>query len=113
MEPAPEPTPEPAPEPAVDMEAKRAEIMRKVQEAQAAQRRQAAAEAKLDKSKFGTHNSITCDGCGVVPIVGYRWRCRSCRNHDLCDNCYEEFKKGKLPQSLDQQRCNPVSVRHL
>ena len=72
---------------------------------------QAKEEEKLDKTKFGTHDSITCDGCSIVPIVGYRWRCRSCKNHDLCDNCYESFKKGKLPQSLDQQRCNPVSSR--
>ena len=98
-------------------EAKRAEIMKQVAAAKAAQAAAAAAEPEpqpaeeLDASKFGTHKSITCDGCGTVPIVGYRWRCRSCKNHDLCDSCYEQFKGGKLPQSLDQQRCNPVSPR--
>ena len=106
------PEPEPASEDAA-MAAKRAEIMAKVAAAKAAQEQKAKEEEKekLDATKFGTHKSITCDGCGVVPIVGYRWRCKSCKNHDLCDDCYETFKGGKLPQSLEQQRCNPVSPR--
>merc|ERR1740117_1327079 len=91
------------------MAAKRAEIMKKVAEARAAQER--AAEETLDKTKFGTHKSITCDGCGTVPLVGYRWRCKQCKNHDLCDTCHEEFKGGKLPQTTDQMRCNPVSSK--
>lgn len=104
--------PEPEPMSEEDaMAAKRAEIMAKVAAAKAAQAQQEKEEEKLDATKFGTHKSITCDGCGVVPIVGYRWRCRSCKNHDLCDTCYETFKGGKLPQSIDQQRCNPVSPR--
>jgi preprotein translocase subunit SecA len=106
---APEPEPASASEDDA-MAKKRAEIMAKVAAAKAAQEK-AKEEEKLDASKFGTHKSITCDGCGTVPIVGYRWRCRSCKNHDLCDICYESFKGGKLPQSVDQQRCNPVSPR--
>ena len=117
VEVAPAPEPEPAAAektttPAEDaMAAKRAEIMAKVAAAQEAQAKAARSEETLDASKFGTHKSITCDGCSTVPIVGYRWRCRSCKNHDLCDICYESFKNGKLPQSVDQQRCNPVSPR--
>ena len=105
------PEPEPATTEDDAMAAKRAEIMAKVAAARAAQEQQAKEEEKLDASKFGTHKSITCDGCSVVPIVGYRWRCKSCKNHDLCDTCYESFKGGKLPKSIDQQRCNPVSPR--
>lgn len=118
VEVAPAPAPEPEPVAAAEktpeeeaMAAKRAEIMAKVAAAQEAQAKAKRAEETLDASKFGTHKSITCDGCSTVPIVGYRWRCRSCKNHDLCDICYESFKNGKLPQSVDQQRCNPVSSR--
>lgn len=98
-----------------DYEKKRAEIIRKVAEARAAQA--AAKEAKEAKKKFqpapeprkfGTHTGITCDGCGVLPIIGYRWRCRNCKNHDLCDSCYDVFKGGKLLHA--NARRNPVSM---
>ena len=59
-------------------------------------------QSSLDKAKFGTHKSITCDGCGTVPLVGYRWRCKDCKNHDLCDACHEVFKGGKLPVLAEQ-----------
>lgn len=38
------------------------------------------------------HRDITCDGCGVTPLVGPRFRCISCTNFDLCGNCFA--KKG-------------------
>ena len=34
------------------------------------------------------HRSVTCDGCGVSPIRGGRWKCRECDDFDLCDSCY-------------------------
>jgi hypothetical protein len=56
-----------------------------------------------------SHTSgITCDGCNAQPIVGYRWRCLTCKNHDLCDACYETFKGGKLLHA--NMRRNPVSM---
>lgn len=93
---------------------KRAEVMRKVAEARAAQEKAAAAKAKKfqaapEARKFGTHTSITCDGCAVQPIIGYRWRCRICKNHDLCDACYDTFKnEGKLLHV--NGRRNPISL---
>ena len=44
------------------------------------------AKAKEEEQKtnfFGDHVGITCDGCGASPIVGYRYRCKSCANHDV------------------------------
>eukprot|EP00658_Telonema_sp_P-2_P026783 TRINITY_DN20841_c0_g1_i3.p1 TRINITY_DN20841_c0_g1~~TRINITY_DN20841_c0_g1_i3.p1 ORF type:complete len:131 (+),score=42.16 TRINITY_DN20841_c0_g1_i3:100-492(+) len=63
------------------------------------------------RDRYGTHKKITCDGCGTEPIVGYRWRCRGCKNHDLCDMCFEQVKAGVLPQLASQQRLNPVSAK--
>eukprot|EP01121_Diplochlamys_sp_Union-15-3_P019691 TRINITY_DN7489_c0_g2_i1.p1 TRINITY_DN7489_c0_g2~~TRINITY_DN7489_c0_g2_i1.p1 ORF type:complete len:286 (-),score=23.16 TRINITY_DN7489_c0_g2_i1:127-984(-) len=34
------------------------------------------------------HSWVTCDGCGVKTIVGNRYKCNSCFNYDLCENCY-------------------------
>ena len=43
---------------------------------------------------FGEHQGITCDGCGCIPIIGYRYRCRKCPNHDICENCHERWDHG-------------------
>ena len=96
-----------------EYEKKRAEVVRKLAEARAAAEKKKKNEKKKfepapEPSKFGTHTGITCDGCGTLPIIGYRWRCRNCKNHDLCDACYEVFKGGKLLH--ENARRNPVSM---
>eukprot|EP00873_Tetraselmis_striata_P019177 jgi/Tetstr1/439441/TSEL_027875.t1 len=60
-------------------------------------------------SLFGTHNGITCDGCGTKPIIGFRYKCKNCPNHDFCEACYEDFGKGTLRDFTHRQ--NPVSKK--
>mmetsp|Transcript_39977 Transcript_39977/g.55568 ORF Transcript_39977/g.55568 Transcript_39977/m.55568 type:complete len:115 (+) Transcript_39977:300-644(+) len=62
-------------------------------------------------SKFGEHAGITCDGCGVKPIAGLRYKCQMCANHDFCELCYEEYDKGMLKQTTQSARVNPISKR--
>ena len=60
--------------------------------------RRSRARPSLQEQKatfFGEHRGITCDGCGVVPIVGFRYRCQKCPNHDTCEVCYERWDGGK------------------
>merc|ERR1712166_71950 len=101
---------EAAPAEQTEEDQRRAEIMARLEEARAVK---AARKAELtpDMSKYGTHKKITCDGCGTEPIVGYRWRCKTCANHDICDMCFEQVKAGVLPQLASQQRLNPVSAK--
>ena len=35
-----------------------------------------------------THDGITCDACGAVPIVGTRFKCAVCDDYDLCGDCH-------------------------
>jgi hypothetical protein len=35
-----------------------------------------------------SHNRITCDGCNKGPIQGLRFKCKSCRDFDLCAECF-------------------------
>jgi hypothetical protein len=35
------------------------------------------------------HNGIKCDGCGVSPIRGIRYKCSVRKNYDLCSLCEE------------------------
>ena len=65
---------------------------------------------KMQMTKYGTHAGITCDGCGVEPVFGFRWHCQTCANHDLCDSCYDIFRKEHKLKHQNQRR-NPISLK--
>lgn len=52
--------------------AKRAEIVERL----AAVKLQQQKESDQKTMYFGEHPGITCDGCGAVPLVGYRYKCK-------------------------------------
>lgn len=33
------------------------------------------------------HRGLECDGCGIMPIQGVRYRCANCLDFDLCESC--------------------------
>lgn len=33
------------------------------------------------------HPNVACDGCGISPIRGARYKCQACPNFDLCEAC--------------------------
>ena len=39
-------------------------------------------------ARLGVHHGVTCDGCGVSPIRGLRFKCGQCVDYDLCRTCY-------------------------
>eukprot|EP01061_Rhynchopus_euleeides_P032642 TRINITY_DN542_c0_g1_i1.p2 TRINITY_DN542_c0_g1~~TRINITY_DN542_c0_g1_i1.p2 ORF type:complete len:161 (+),score=81.65 TRINITY_DN542_c0_g1_i1:54-536(+) len=94
-----------------ELEAKRAEIAAQVEEARRQQDAALKAEEKRlhdMKLKFGTHYGITCDGCEAAPVVGYRWRCTKCKNHDVCEACHEKFQQGTF---VHTNRLNTISTK--
>ena len=38
------------------------------------------------------HGNVACDGCGMFPIVGIRYKCGVCPDFNFCENC--EKKEG-------------------
>lgn len=44
----------------------------------------------------GVHTGVRCDGCGVNPIIGCRYKCSVCQNYDFCPNC-EDTRKHEHP----------------
>jgi uncharacterized protein YcfL len=52
-------------------------------------------------NKSNTVGVATCEGCGKSPIVGVRWRCRTCLEdsvsnlYELCEKCYGQGMHGK------------------
>ena len=49
-------------------------------------------EDKKEESKKEVHAYIICDGCGMDPLVGKRYKCKTCHDFDFCENCYEKNK---------------------
>ena len=45
-----------------------------------------------NENKKEVHFGFICDGCGMKPIVGKRYKCKGCHNFDYCETCYEKNK---------------------
>ena len=39
-------------------------------------------------ARLGIHHGVTCDGCGINPMRGLRFKCGQCPDYDLCRTCY-------------------------
>uniref|UniRef100_A0A7S3JQN1 ZZ-type domain-containing protein n=1 Tax=Aureoumbra lagunensis TaxID=44058 RepID=A0A7S3JQN1_9STRA len=93
------------------LELRKKEIAEKVAKAKA--ERERVENERLNY--FGTHKGISCDGCGApAPIVGYRYHCKSCANHDVCENCFSAWDNGKgtVSNILNQQKLSTNPADH-
>ena len=93
-------------EAAPDADEKKAAKRKEIEERLAALKLQQQKEADQKTMYFGEHPGITCDGCGAVPLVGYRYKCKQASVlpalhssldctaepqhalHTLCRRCY-------------------------
>jgi hypothetical protein len=55
-------------------------------------------QSQSQQSNLAVHNRVSCDGCGVSPIVGIRYKCTVCHDFDYCENCE---RAGNHDQSHD------------
>ena len=49
-------------------------------------------EIKEDKKEI--HFCVKCDGCGMYPLIGKRYKCQTCPNFDFCEKCFEKNKES-------------------
>ena len=84
--------------------------------------RVAAAKAEQEKvaeqkaNYYGTHDGISCDGCGAAsPLVGYRYKCSKCPNHDVCEQCFDAWAGGTgvMTNELNQQKLSSDPKDHV
>ncbi|KAG8071272.1 hypothetical protein GUJ93_ZPchr0006g40693 [Zizania palustris] len=67
------------------------------------------------------HRWIQCDGCGVQPIVGPRYKSKVKEDYDLCDACFDhmgneaDYKKIEKPKPVSPQRLlrDPILCRRI
>lgn len=38
--------------------------------------------------QWSVHSGVECNGCGVKPIAGCRYKCQRCADFDFCEKCY-------------------------
>lgn len=60
---------------------------RKCMRQQAAAGENGARSAEEVLAGVSVHTYVTCDGCGMSPIVGIRYKCTTCFDFDLCGTC--------------------------
>ena len=51
-------------------------------------------EKNSEKEKKVVHWFVYCDGCGMVPLIGKRYKCEVCPNFDFCEKCYDKEKEN-------------------
>jgi hypothetical protein len=44
-------------------------------------------DSEIDPSAPVVHSNVTCDECHIGPIVGIRYKCTTCYDFDLCEEC--------------------------
>lgn len=47
---------------------------------------------EMEEKDKQIHRRVCCDGCGVHPIIGVRYKCSVCENFDYCEDCEEKMK---------------------
>ena len=50
-------------------------------------------ENENEKKEQVIHRLVICDGCGMNPLIGKRYKCKGCKNFDYCEKCYEKNKE--------------------
>jgi hypothetical protein len=43
---------------------------------------------------------IVCNECGMAPLIGQRYRCRTCDDYDLCSACKKKGHKHRLKKDI-------------
>ncbi len=49
---------------------------------------------------------VSCNGCGMTPIIGQRYSCSTCDNYDVCSACEKKEHEHPLerkPQLTEEE----------
>lgn len=68
---------------------------------------------ETDAKPKAIHNHVRCDGCGMNPIVGIRYRCSMCPNYDLCEGCLVAMEQTTPSTTTTTPTCDKHDESHL
>ncbi len=68
-------------------------------------------EDKKEEPIKEVHSSIICDGCGMEPLVGKRFKCQACNDFDFCEKCYEKNKDVHKHEFKLVEKKAPINAR--
>ncbi|PIK54292.1 putative E3 ubiquitin-protein ligase HERC2 [Apostichopus japonicus] len=58
-----------------------------------------------------SHPGVMCDGCGMDPLTGPRYKCRSCADFNFCEECFRNKRSHRhLFLRIAEPGTNPFSV---
>ncbi len=54
------------------------------------------------------------DGCGTRQIIGFRFHCSKCANHDVCESCFDSWEggNGSITNNLAEQKLSTDPADH-
>ena len=62
------------------------------------------------KPEITTHQGVACDGCGINPLNGIRYKCCICKNFDFCEVCEEKVSHEHPFIKITHPSQNPVKI---
>ncbi|KAJ8028688.1 E3 ubiquitin-protein ligase HERC2 [Holothuria leucospilota] len=58
-----------------------------------------------------SHPGVMCDGCGMDPLTGPRYKCRTCADFNFCEECFRSKRSHRhLFLRIAEPGTNPFSV---
>jgi hypothetical protein len=65
---------------------------------------------KLKNDNLKIHNGIQCKKCGLLPIIGNRFKCSECLDYNLCEKCENEFGESHSHNFIKLRNCNSINL---
>lgn len=73
-------------------------------------------EKVMKEDERPIHRTVKCDGCGIKPLRGNRYKCSVCHNFDFCETCEQNvehehaFIKIKFPGQQYAHKSYPTDL---
>lgn len=57
------------------------------------------------------HDGVQCDGCGIINLIGFRFKCAVCKDFDFCEICEERLTHTHPFIKITKPEHAPASIQ--